>query len=517
MNFIKNQKDGWNMGLVYVNKETKEVLTPRIEYDRKLVLNLEVQEARVTRARRYTTMKKRYLQMLQNTIKEPQSLSEEEELEQTLSTLASNPDVWRDVQSEYARLFNEAAQKSNVAAMLSDEGVVQALYQKRGKGKTNRDEFLAYLDELLLIVDGEKSGIGAWKGLKTSKKKPQFLSMEDITLLKRAQSLLAPYLGRDVKSKDIPLGTVNALTTDVSEYMSAAIAYACKFGIEECDELLSNPSMLKKLTKENVRFTGAEIKKGDLEDKVFSGIKSKAADSIQRTKVSYNKTFKSKTKGESEINVDFAFDLGLSTKAYVSAQDKHSIKMVSYSGKNSPLLPMLSSIYGARWQRDERKSYTIYNALAFKYEEGREDIVARNYRIIRSDLIGAFAENYLVGVDSSVTQSLLVYNYTAYPIIGIIDAIVDEMNKAKKDNRAYGSISNDLFSIRLNTTAAYANKWLDQETDPPDTHLACKRIRKVMAAVAKMQTYGQINYRVLEAPEMRKYFKPSNGVRISFE
>jgi hypothetical protein len=62
----------------------------------------------------------------------------------------------------------------------------------------------------------------------------------------------------------------------------------------------------------------------------------------------------------------------------------------------------------------------IYNALAFSYQKDRNDVVAENYRIIRNDVIAIAAEKYLAGLNSKEAPGFLVYNYTAYPILGII-------------------------------------------------------------------------------------------------
>ena len=68
-----------------------------------------------------------------------------------------------------------------------------------------------------------------------------------------------------------------------------------------------------------------------------------------------------------------------------------------------------------------KEAYMIYNALAFSYAQGREDVVSRNYRIIRNDVITIAAEKYLVGLNPDELSGFLVYNYTAYPMLSIFD------------------------------------------------------------------------------------------------
>jgi hypothetical protein len=129
--------------------------------------------------------------------------------------------------------------------------------------KGEKEEFLKYLNRLIEIIDGNSKGIAAWAKVAKNKNKVQFLSENNITLMARAKSLLSSYSGKG-KKINIPEGTVRALATDISEYVTAAIGLVGASANYMIQDFLTNPAYFQKGAKTNIKFVGNKPTKGDI-------------------------------------------------------------------------------------------------------------------------------------------------------------------------------------------------------------------------------------------------------------
>lgn len=494
------------MSLVYINplNGDKDV---RIHQARNRVnQNLLLKNAHYSRKGSYKNIKSRYLNMLKSNIatKNNMTIKDLEKLEKDFEK-ATGANIYHEIEAAYARQFNEAS------ALMAGQGdnsiltITQNMYAARGKNE--RNEFIENLNKLLEIIDGNKAGIKEWKRISKNKNNVQFLTNEAITLTMRAKDLLGKY-GKNI---DIPEGTVRALATDISEYMAAAIGLASSYTEYEILNFLQNPGKLQGQVKANIKFVGNRATKNNVTG--FQDIISKTADSIQQTYVDFSKVPQFQGNGNSSLKISLAYDAVLNTKAYLNTDDKFKyLKLASYGGSNALLTKLLDQLYPNWQQVGSKEAYMIYNALAFSYAQGREDVVSRNYRIIRNDVITIAAEKYLVGLNPDELSGFLVYNYTAYPMLSIFDQIVEEASKKKGQYGSTTTGSNDLFTVRLDVTSAYVNNWSNDPTDKASQISAINRVRKTKQAIHRLKTYGQIN-----KAELKKIssFSKVEGIKIT--
>lgn len=493
------------MGLVYINPVNGDQ-DVRIHQARNRVdQNLLLKNSNTVK-NRYKNIEKRYIGMLRKNIAASNDMSFKDllKIEEEFKVLTGG-NIYEEIQAAYVEQYNRAAAQINTQEILD---LTTAMYNSR---KGEKEEFLKYLNRLIEIIDGNSKGIAAWTKVAKNKNKVQFLSENNITLITRAKSLLSSYSGKG-KKINIPEGTVRALATDISEYVTAAIGLAGASANYTIQDFLTNPAYFQKGAKTNIKFVGNKPTKGDIQK--FQNKISKTADSVQNTHVSFSRVPQIKENGDSSLKTSLSFDAILNTKTYLT-QDTKYLKLSSYGGENEILTQLLNQLYGSNWnQIGSKKAYMIYNALAFSYQKDRNDVVAENYRIIRNDVIAIAAEKYLAGLNSKEAPGFLVYNYTAYPILGIISQIIKEISEG---NGRYGSTTGttgkkDLFTVRLDVTSAYVNKWSNEPTKRASQISAINRVRKTKQAIHRLKTYGQIN---TDALKNIKNIQKVQGIQIT--
>lgn len=448
----------------------------------------------------FKNIKQRYLTMLSKTLYKGKNMSKQEyevfrkELD---SIIQSNPskvaDMFQEIQNRYAKSFNEiSGQQSNRINEL-----IGSLYKKRNlKNSDNSAEFLKTLNEIIEIIDENPKAFNDWETIINSKHNDeiQFLQDNEITFAMKAASLLKKYVGTDLTD-----GTINNVVENFTEFLPEQIGYAIEHGITTVNNSLTSVVPKSKVVK-NAYFTGTQMRSSDL--KGFEGIKSKAADSYHYSKISQDSKLMQLGNGSSKASVRIR--MAVTTKQKTNKTGNY-LKLVSYSGKNSILSAILNEIWPG-YKANFKQSYAIYNGLAFKYDKKLgTDAVSQYYRIIRTNVIKVAAEKYLVGVRSDLTQSILVYNGMAYPMLSIISAIIDDAT-GKQDYGSTQGKNKDFFSVRLDVTAAYNNEW--EPPKQPNIEAAKRRAIKAMNSIDRIKTYGQLNLKMLENKGfVSKYFK----------
>ena len=187
------------------------------------------------------------------------------------------------------------------------------------------------------------------------------------------------------------------------------------------------------------------------------------------------------------ITKTFSYTPTASVKTYMSKSSYFS--MTSYSGKNSLVLPKLHELYGT----GEAETYRYYNALAWTQDMAKQnEIVDKNFRIIRKDFIMELAEKYLAGYSGATQQSLFIFNGYAVPVLSIINQIIIEASNPKS-NSYYGSSSaNDSFSIVFDKSSL--NKiWNETNGDKNNSQSKYNRLKSMDLAIRGMKTQGKLN------------------------
>lgn len=500
--------------LIYFDEETGAHITrihpyrSRVHYNSNYLAN--------PRSPGFDSIRTRYLSMLLKTMR-PNSLNTAKyaQLEKDLEILLQyDPSgvakMFQDIQDGYTAKYNDISSKIIKGSDINN--VIAQLYANRDLSNAEQKEtFLEYLNQLIKVIDNNKKGFDTWQDIANydNKNKIQFLSASDISFATKAAELLKPYM--NTKLTD---GTINSIIENATEYLPEAIGQAIEQGIKVTDKALLSMLPKNKVTKRQTKkgeiavgFTGAQMMQSDIAG--YENIKSKAADSYHLSNVALDTSFMGLGAGNSKIDVEMT--IAVSTKQRSSNSSDNYLKLVSYSGSNSILKAALNEIWPG-YEYSQEQSYAIYNGLAFKYNKGKDtDAPSQYYRIIRTNLIQVAAEKYLVGVRSNMAQQVLVYNGVAYPMLSIVEAIIDE---AKNEKDFYGSTQNkkSFFSVRLDTTAAYANQW--EAPKRVSIPAAMKRAERARKAINRIRTYGQLNRKMLEDKDFVKKYFPKSNIKV---
>lgn len=186
-----------------------------------------------------------------------------------------------------------------------------------------------------------------------------------------------------------------------------------------------------------------------------------------------------------------------SVKAYrkQSGSGQNLTNMTSYKNSNAILIPMLKQLYYSHSNNLDQTNYQIYNTLAFDSKNGREPGLDKNYRIMRSDLIVNFVEKFLIGFNDATAQRLIIHNFVAYPTLSILSAIAKESGEQTSQGDLYGHNSN-IFNVYFGN-AQSENTW-EGERNILNEDNRLKRIKKVKAAIEKLQVKGRMNFDSLD-------------------
>ena len=412
--------------------------------------------------------------------------------------------IIQGIQEALAASFNEAAANFNAGIggtkTLGEKynTVVSKLrraFEAANKGTGSIKAVKNALDELYKLASNQSEMLSYYKNLKKDKRK--FVStMKDLMGYNQLRQKIEAIAGGQT-IKNLGQGLTSNFTQP-SEFFPQLIDV---FGNGQVSKVVS-----EEFSQGLLGAGGKWIIDKDLaEAGITREIETKAADN------QFIKKHLTVTIDPDNPNTVYDFYLApfTSDKAYVGEKD--TISMVSYgsSESSSILLDLLHSIY-----RSSVSDYQIYNSLV---KQDSNDVLNQNFYIMRSDVTAYYAEKFIVGLNNESfnrTQSLLIYNLQAYPIISIISAIVKQGVEAMEKGRYYGNFeAGDLFRVNM---VSVQNEWVGLKSQPSFWHKLL-RIASTMQKIRSMQVQGKLNTPVLQ--HMMDNFNPSElqGIKIDID
>ena len=370
-------------------------------------------------------------------------------------------------------------------------------------------KFIEAFDGLLTVIDNEVPTIQMWGEIISHPENGIILNPNDIVAIAELKQLMSKYL--DSISATGTLGIADEVAQALFNVISKIVSENYYTGIQQIEKnvefKVTEVFKAVKLTPgpQDVKMIGAQGEKIDSTDPITSGRIEQTADSIvkKHVKVTYDGN-------------KYTFDLMFpATMKYYIRDKVNWVHLSQYSGKNSILMDSLYDMYGSNWSPE--MAYAIYNALAFSWSsEYKNDSADKNFRIIKHDLILRTAYIYLAGSRKSLGERIFIYNKQAYPIINILQAIIDkEMDREDIFNRFN---TDKYFDIEI-THAGDANKWVPAEGDPanvltPNRKAATQRIHNVLDACNTAKTRGKLKTSVLTENILKEYIKFVPGVKV---
>ena len=379
------------------------------------------------------------------------------------------------IERSLAENYNQAVQKvQKINSNLGEDyaKIVQNLrdaFEIAQKGKTSQtrnagvQQGIAALDDLYNLVMSEPKIVSLMQTFRKDKQKEIQTNVRTLMELGRIEQKLQEISqGIGAKTKEgkwVRLaGIISNLLTPTSEFIGAFIE---TYAEGQLDKVMS-PKELRgffgKVGKSMVGTSGVYIKRvsstaTDIwNEPLRSFTQSKAVD-VHGATSSLEYNFKADAQGGT-ITAQVKMAPAISIKAYSS--DGNSFKVTETQSK-SILLDIIKRIYGSEY---DNYKYALFNTLAQQSTsfgrpiEGRE-LLDSNFRILRSDVTAEMAEQFIAGFQGqnsegkdALTANLLVIGYRAYPILGIINAVIyDALTKTGP----YGSTSSeeDLFAVQF--------------------------------------------------------------------
>lgn len=342
------------------------------------------------------------------------------------------------------------------------------------------------LNDLLLVFYSHKREDAIYQTIKNSKTPITDLEASDLANVKGFLAMIEAIF--DNNQSFSPQWFSQAMTTPTE----ALASYLDIYGENEADKEVLR--MVKKLLKgtQSVKVTGNFIdKQGNLKD-LGKSVETKSAD-IKMQNITFKEAIGLNSQGV-KVNFDLTVESYASVKYYTSQHG--ALNLTSYTGRNSIVMPTLLQIYG----NTPLTQYRLYNTLAFSKEETHSQDLDTNFRIIRQDMITLFAEKYIVGFDTGLAQRVLIFNNVAYPVLSIINEIIENAKKqvskaGKKD--FYGSLRNgSIFSISFSNAQNIQNDYIGKEQEPSNL-LKLERVAKVKKEIDGLASQGQLSRNAL--------------------
>lgn len=195
-------------------------------------------------------------------------------------------------------------------------------------------------------------------------------------------------------------------------------------------------------------------------------VKNKSADiELEKKYITFKRGMRLNGK---TLTTDITIDVKnfASAKNYTGKKSSDPFKLVQVGGsKYSLLMKTLHEIYG----NSNKTNYQIYNSLAMTYKQAKEGVnntLDQNYRIIRGMLINQYAERFIAGFDPMNMQRILIINHRAYPVLGVINAIMEDAQKfVNQSDQQYGyQDKGSLFSLIISRPSSKTfNAWRGPE------------------------------------------------------
>lgn len=352
---------------------------------------------------------------------------------------------------------------------------------REGADKRNKELALKGLDDLINIFKKYDTSVNLINTINGTKLNSS-ISVELADLLKIGDLINAinNSVARGI-DKDFNAGPFSSALTSPSEALASMIDVLANQTADDCiDNVLKQVKASMTGTKPNpVTYT---FNKGNKKE-----IISKSADFAM---VGQNISLSELTRlNRNNLTVDYDLNVDsyATSKAYTSDTPYLNI-LTSYKGENSILMSELKAIYGRFTGNNKLIEYQIYNTIA-SYDNN--SVLAKNFKIIKSDILCDFAEKFIAGFDIKTAQRIMVHNFTAYPILSIIAAIAKQGTDMINSGKEYGN--NSIMGIQI-SRGGLDNRWIGEDNS---IALKTQRVKKVKNFIDNISVSGKINFKNL--------------------
>lgn len=429
----------------------------------------------------FKNIKSRYLAMMRKQLIEQNksNLTQKEYLEAL--DLVQFEKIEQSIEQQIVASYNNKVNQLS-GATGSFENAKNRLRQAL-QSKQNKEDAIRALSQMLSVFITHKNEDAIYNIIKNSKNPIEDLGVEDVVNVRNFLAMIDQVFEQN---KDFSIQWFNQALTFPTEALASYIdAYAEDISDKEILELIKKSMTGTSSSKVQATLTD---KNGQIKN-LNKTIQTKSAD-IKLKNINFQEDLILNDSGVL-IKLDLTVNTYATVKHYSSSSG--ALGLTSYSGKNSLVIPALKQIYGGSSLAD----YRIYNTLAFSQkEEEKKPELDKNFRIIRQDMITLFAEKYLIGFDTDLAQRIFIFNNVAYPVLSIIDAVIENAkNQLRDSDRNFGSLrKGDAFSISFSNAQEIQNEYIGKENS---LELKTERIQKVKKSIDQLSSQGQLNRKFL--------------------
>lgn len=390
--------------------------------------------------------------------------------------------------SEFGEKYEEAIEKAivekyNKAVSESNfgEGIYYDAFNKiyQNSMEQNQDEIIRAFDQLITLFKKGASTQQIIDNINNNQASPIEITLDDIlgiqTFKKNIEQHIMTY---DKSGESFKSQVTNSLAGAITKTSEAFAIYAA---MPQLVEGATDDAIMDVLSSIQKRMVGVKPDTVSTNFTQSGTVESKAADALIYPNLTISR-IQEHTKKKLNINGELVVSNYASIKTPITPSET-GVGMISYSGSNSITMGLLRKIYG-----DSKKTnYQLYNTLAFHKKDN--SVLGQNFKVIRHDMITEAAEKYIAGFSEQFAQRVLIYRFTAYPMLSIIAAIAQEAAKLE-EGQAYGS--NNIFTINFDFKNV-DNRYRVGEGEGNSNLLKRNRIRDVKRAIDGIQSRGKFS------------------------
>ena len=425
----------------------------------------------------FQNIKTRYLDMMKNQLKKNiTDAGSDAVFLEGLTASKFGQKYEEAIEKAIVEKYNRAVSESNFG-----EGIYYDAFNKiyQNSMEQNQGEIIRAFDQLITLFKKGANTQQIIDNINNNQASPIEITLDDIfgiqTFKKNIEEHIMTYSKSDESFKSQVTNSLAGAITKTSE------AFATYAAMPQLVEDATDDAIMSVLGSIQKRMVGAKL---DIVSTNFTQggtVESKAADTLVYPNLTVRK-IQEHTKKRLNINGELIVSNYASVKTPITPSET-AIGMISYSGSNSITMGLLRQIYGD----SEKINYQLYNILAFHKKDN--GVLGQNFKVIRHDMIAQAAEKYIAGFSDEFAQKVLIYRFTAYPMLSIIAAIAQEAAELE-EGQTYGS--NNIFTIDFDFKDV-DNRYRVGEGEGNSNLLKRNRIIDVKKAIDGIQSRGKFS------------------------
>lgn len=448
------------------------------------------------KASHFDGIKSRYLTTMRQQLERANNKSLDDMYSGGLS-LAQFEDMEAALEQQVAETYNNAV--NGIGANIVSQGMSAIRSVEQAALKQDEQGMIKSFNDIIALFKKDVTAQQLIDMVNNATIDPIDADLSELLQVQAFMKNVQSIMGLDkssLSSRDFKVKVQNSLNSVLTSALESLPLYVSVLGEQVSDDLvfqtMKNMRTGTQSETVNITFKGADgfVKSQNIE--------TKSADfALPQLKIQSGTKL---GKNGLVLNSDLTVNNYVTAKTYRSKAS--TAKLISYASSNAIAMNVLHSIYGENPETD----YQLYNTLAFS-GRGSSDLV-QNFKVIRSDMIAAMAEKYIIGYSTEFAQRIMIHNFKAYPILTILSAIAEQ---AKEQVERNGIVNTRglIFSIVFDDLYKIKNTWKGDSREN-NLDLKLQRIREVKAAIDRASTRGMLNFN-----QFNKFIKSHNVEGIS--